>query len=63
MRFVTRGEGLHRLFGQMDSRHQQLSGLLRAHTEVAEESLDARLVCCGCDDISTAEEKPVGGSH
>ncbi|PWA14467.1 hypothetical protein CCH79_00011105 [Gambusia affinis] len=60
LRFVTRGESLHRLFGQMNSGHQQLSGLIAAHVQVADESLDARLVRCSRDDISAAEEKPVG---
>lgn len=50
---------LHSLFGHLNSRHQQLSGALWAHIQVADETFDASLVRgCG-DDVRAAVEKAV----
>lgn len=59
IRIRSRDKTLHRLFGQLNSRHDQLSGTFRAHTQVIHEAFYTGLVG-GCrDDISTTEQKPV----
>lgn len=61
---MTMGQkSLHRLFGQLNSGHQQLSGALRAHVQVADEPFDTRLVCSCRDDVGAAEEEPVDRNH
>lgn len=55
----SRDKTLHRLFGQLNSRHDQLSGTFRAHTQVIDEAFNTGLVG-GCrDNISTTEQKSV----
>lgn len=50
---------LSSLFGQLNSRHQQLSGAICAHIQMADETFNAGLVRgCG-DNVRAAEKKPV----
>lgn len=56
-------KSLHRLFGQLNSGHQQLSGALRAHVQAADEAFDTRLVRNRRDDVAAAKEEPVDRDH
>lgn len=48
-----------RLLSQLNSGHQQLSGALWAHIQMADETFNAGLVCCCGDNVRAAEKKAV----
>lgn len=60
---IHRDKSLHRLFGQLNSGHQQLSGTIRGHVQVIDETCDTRLVGGCWDHVSATEEEPVNKSH